>query len=159
MANDAAIAYLNDHLAGSTAALNLLDHIVDTAERPEDQLLFGSLRAEVTEDRHVLERVVQRLGGKESSLRHAGGSLAEKAVRLKLMFDDPGRRAFALLESLELLALGILGKRGLWRALAVVRPGIEDLQEFDFVRLEARADEQHQHVEARRLEAARHVLR
>lgn len=158
MASEAVTAYLNDHLAGSTAALQLLDHLVDTAERPDDKRFFVTFRAAVTEDRDTLQHVMRRVGGRESSLRHVGGWIAEKAVRLKLMYDDPASRTLAPLEGLELLALGILGKRALWRALAAVGPDIPSLQEFDFVQLEERANDQHGRVEARRLESARQVL-
>ena len=105
MASEAVTTYLNDHLAGSTAALQLLDHLVDTAERPDDKRFFVTLRAAVTEDRDTLQHVMRRVGGRESSLRHVGGWIAEKAVRLKLMYDDPASRTLAPLEGLSFLLL------------------------------------------------------
>jgi hypothetical protein len=63
-----------------------------------------------------------------------------------------------LLESLEGLVLGITGKKGLWRALALVIKPEDALEEFDFNRLEMRVDEQCKAVEAKRMEAARRIL-
>jgi hypothetical protein len=57
------------------------------------------------------------------------------------------------------LGLGILGKRALWRALAVVAEGDGRLRGMDFHHLAARAHAQDTPVEERRLEAARTVLR
>jgi hypothetical protein len=62
-------------------------------------------------------------------------------------------------EALEALALGILGKLALWRALAVSAAADARLRGVDFDHLAARAQAQHARVEERRLEAARVVLR
>lgn len=43
--------------------------------------------------------------------------LTEKIARLKLMVDDAGNGAFRSFEALELLRLGIEGKRLLWQTL------------------------------------------
>jgi hypothetical protein len=57
-------------------------------------------------------------------------------------------------EALETLALGILGKLALWRALAVVAATDARLRGLDFDSLAARAQAQHARVEERRIEAA-----
>ena len=57
-------------------------------------------------------------------------------------------------EALETLALGILGKLALWRALAVVAATDARLRGIDFDSLAARAQAQHARVEERRIEAA-----
>jgi hypothetical protein len=62
-------------------------------------------------------------------------------------------------EALEALRLGILGKRALWQALAVVAEGDGRLRGMDFHHLAARAQAQHTQVEERRLEAAPTALR
>ena len=63
-----------------------------------------------------------------------------------------------LLQTLESLALGITGKRLLWRALHAVRQSSPALQQMDFEYLEKRAIEQSNRVEIKRLETARAVL-
>jgi hypothetical protein len=155
MPYQALIVYLNDHLAGSTAALQLLDNLHDTAEGLEDRRFFEALRSAVSEDRETLLRVMRDVGGRESAVRHAGGWIAERVLQLKLAYDGAGDRALAALEALELLALGILGKRALWRALAAAAPGLPNLKDVDFEHLMERAGEQHDRVEACRLDWAR----
>ncbi len=64
----------------------------------------------------------------------------------------------ARMEPLEALAMGILGKRSLWRALRAVADRHPVLKALDLDLLERRAVEQHDRVDAWRLEAAREVL-
>jgi hypothetical protein len=42
--------YLNDHLAGSVAALELLDHLADLHLNPDRKRFFSGLRVEVEQD-------------------------------------------------------------------------------------------------------------
>jgi hypothetical protein len=52
--------YLNDHLAGSVAALELLDHLIDSHEEP-DRAVLRELRNEISQDRQVLQRLLADL--------------------------------------------------------------------------------------------------
>jgi hypothetical protein len=54
----------------------------------------------------------------------------------------------------EAVALGIEGKRALWRALAAAAEVSPAFQVADYERLTQRAEEQRQRVETVRLEAA-----
>jgi hypothetical protein len=76
-------------------------------------------------------------------------------AELKLRVDDPSAGALLLLEGLEALGLGILGKRALWRALAAAAEAVPELQGVDYARLEQRAEEQHRRVEGVRLDTAK----
>jgi hypothetical protein len=62
------------------------------------------------------------------------------------------------MEVLEMLTMGIRGKQALWRALRAVVGKYPVLRSLDFDQLERRAVEQHDRVEALRLEAARDAL-
>jgi hypothetical protein len=158
MATDALSTYLNDHLAGATAALQLLDHLMEHAEHAGEERFFRGLRDEIAEDRAELERLLHRLGGEASGLRAAGGWLAERIGRIKLAFDDPARGTLQRLEALETLALGIQGKQALWTALGTTGSGVPALASVDLARLARRAGDQHARVEARRLASARRLL-
>lgn len=158
MATEALVTYLNDHLAGSTAALQLVDHLVETSTISDERKFLTTLREEIAEDRATLEDLVRRTGDRPSALRDIGGWLAEKAGRLKLKLDDPSGDKLKELEALEILVLGIHGKLSLWRALALVAPAMPQWGHVDFSRLERRAEQQHEHVEARRLGAVRRLL-
>jgi hypothetical protein len=156
MANDALNTYLNDHLAGAGAAIDFLSHLIETSNPPAEPEFLKWLRGEFEEDRAVLEDVIRRVGGRPSGLRQLGGWIAEKAGRLKLVLDDPA--GLKPLESLEVVVIGIHGKRSLWRALAAVAPTIPELNDVDFVRMESRAEDQQSRVEVRRIENARAYL-
>jgi hypothetical protein len=158
MATDALVTYLNDHLAGSTAALQLLDHLVEESDAGENRKFFTTLRAEIAEDRGVLEDLVRRIGDHPSAFRTVGGWLAEWFGRLKLKLDDPSGDSVAELEALEVLLLGIHGKQALWDALVVVAAAVPSWADVNFARLAQRAADQTARVEARRLDAVRRLV-
>ena len=158
MSSQALRTYLNDHLAGSVAALELLDHLADLHPDPDRKQFFIGLHAEVQEDQKVLQRLLVQIGGEESAVRKAAAWLTEKFGQAKLRLDDLGDGQLRVLEAIETVALGIQGKLGLWRALAAVSDRIPQLQGVDFPRLEQSALQQHQRVEAQRLQTARAAL-
>ena len=147
--------YLNDHVGGSVAALELLDHLSEAHAGTPSERLFKELRADIEQDQGQLKELLRRLGGEESSVTKAAGWLGEKLGRGKMWLDDEKNGDFRLVESLELLALGIQGKMSLWRTLAVVAERLPALAGVDFASLQRRAREQQDRVEMRRLEAAR----
>ncbi|MGH7631918.1 MAG: hypothetical protein ACREOF_21495 [Gemmatimonadales bacterium] len=147
-------AYLNDHLAGSVAALELLDDLVGHSAEPDDRGYFTQLRSDIAADQDVLRGLLSEIGSGESPIRKAAGWLAEKVARLKLRWDDPQDAGFRRFEALEALALGIQGKLGLWRALSAIAPALPALQRLELATLERRAETQHAAVETRRVAAA-----
>jgi hypothetical protein len=149
-------AYLNDHLSGSAAASSLLVRLSrHYASEPLGAFFRGLLR-EVKADQATLEALTRRIGAEPSTLKRAAGWVAEKVARPKLTLRRPA--PLGLFESLEVLSLGILGKRSLWRALAAVAPHDARLRSIDLGRLEHRATRQFERVEARRLAVARQTL-
>ena len=155
MAKEHLATYLNDHLAGATAALELLEHLESAYAGTAVAHLAAGLRGDITADRQELEAIIRRTGGSRSGLRKAAGWLAERVARFKLWVDDPGGGNLRLLESLEVLALGIEGKRALWASLAAAAPEVPELRGPDYERLARRAEEQRGRVEPVRLDAAR----
>jgi hypothetical protein len=115
------------------------------------------LLVEVEADRVVLQGLAERVGAGPSALKEATAWLGEKVARWKLWRRAAG--GLGTFEALEALALGILGKLALWRALAVVAAAENRLRGVDFDHLAARARAQHARVEERRVEAARTALR
>jgi hypothetical protein len=158
MGHDELRTYLSDHLAGSVSAVKVLDHLLDGADAPDERQFFGWLRHEIEEDRAVLTQVLERSGGHPSTLRQAGAWVTEMLAQAKLRLDDPSGHRLSYFEALEGLALGILGKRALWRALGAVSAQLPELAGTDLDRLASRAQDQHDRVEGRRLAAARRVL-
>lgn len=153
---DALATYLHDHLAGATFAVELLEALRDQhASEPVGELA-AELLLEIEEDRGVLKMLAERVEGDRQTLKDAVSWLAERASRLKLRREEEG--SLGTFESLEGLALGILGKESLWKALAVVAPQDQRLGGVDFENLAARARAQHAKVEAHRLRLAPHVF-
>lgn len=150
--------YLNDHLAGSTAALELLEHLERARAGTAVARFAADLRADIEADRRELEGLMGRLQVPVSRVRSAMAWLSEKGAELKLRLDDPACGALRLLEIFDAVSVGIEGKRLLWRALASAAERRPELGGLDYARLEQRAQEQRQRVEHERLEAAREAL-
>jgi hypothetical protein len=148
--------YLNDHLAGSVAALDLLDHLRETGA-PGAEFLTA-LRDDIAADQQVLQDLLRAVGGEESRVRQAGAWLTAKFGELKLRVDDPKGNGLRYLQALETLALGIHGKLALWTALGALRDRIAQLADLDLARLKQRAHDQFDRVESRRVAAARAAL-
>ena len=147
--------YLNDHLAGSVAALQLVDRLVAWSRGTEGEKIFTVLRAEIEKDQEVVEQLLATMGAKPSKVRKAAAWLTEKIGEAKLEVDDGGTGQLRLLEALEALGLGIQGKLGLWRALGTASPQTLKLDHLDLATLERRARDQFERVEAQRLRVAR----
>lgn len=158
MANEHIAIYLNDHLAGSVVALELLEQLESEHTGTPLARFFAELRTDIEADRQELESLMSRLDVAESRTRKASAWLAEKFAELKLRLDDPAGGGLRLFESLEALSLGIEGKRALWLALAAVAENDPALQVLDYERMSRLAEEQRSRVEAERLEAAKSAL-
>lgn len=154
MADEHLATYLNDHLAGAVAALELLEHLQAAQAGTPAERAIAELRADVEADRGELEALMARLHVAASRPRKVTAWLAERIAELKLRLDDPAGGPLRRLEALEALSLGIEGKRLLWRALAVAAEGEPALRGVDYERLAQRAEEQRRRVETMRLDAA-----
>jgi len=158
MANEHIATYLNDHLAGSVVALELLEHLEAEHAGTPIEGFVAELRADVEADRQELESLMDRLQVARSSTRRMTAWIAEKITEIKLRVDDPAGGALRLLEALEAVALGIDGKKALWLSLAAAAVESPGLRLLDYDRLEKRAEEQRLRVEEVRLIAAKKAL-
>jgi len=137
--------YLNDHLAGAVAAVEL-------ARRVD----LGTLADEIEEDRRALLDIMARLDIGQDRLKVAASWAAEKVGRLKLNGELLRSSPLSRLEELEVLGLGVEGKLALWRTLR--QELADDLQGVDLDALITRARSQRRRIERLRLEAARSAL-
>jgi hypothetical protein len=153
MANKHLATYLNDHLAGSVSALELLDYLAAIESEADLKPFIVSLRADIAADRQTLEALMQASEITASPARRVAAWLAEKMTTLKLRLDDPTAGALRLLEALEIVQVGVEGKRALWRGLAEAH--VPGFPEEEYRRLEQRSEEQHARVEVVRLAAAK----
>ena len=158
MAHEPLATYLNDHLAGSVVALELLEHLEATHSEDTLRDFFRKLRADIAADRDELEALMKALNIDQSRTRKASAWLTEKLTELKLRFDDPKAGALLLFESLEALSLGIEGKRSLLITLAATSETTPSLKFADYDRLQQRAQEQRDRVEDLRIKTALKAL-
>lgn len=158
MSDEHIATYLNDHLAGATAAVELLEHLKAAHSESGVGEAAAELLVDIEADRQELRELMGRLEVDESRARKASAWLAGKVTELKLRLDERAGGDLHLFEALEVLSLGIEGKHGLWRALAAAAEGAPSLRVADYGRLALRAVEQRGRVEAMRLEVARKAL-
>ncbi|WP_165250472.1 hypothetical protein [Paludisphaera soli] len=158
MSGDHLATYLTDHMAGSTAALELLERLKAEYEGDPVAATATRLIAEIGDERKVLDGLAERIGASVTLPRKAASWITEKAAQLKLLYDDPKGGPLRHLESFEALSLGIEGKRLLWRALATASARRRELVGPDYDGLVAQAEDQRRRVEAHRLAAAAEAL-
>ncbi len=152
-ADPALSAYLNDHLAGSAAGVQLAKRCRQAHQGSDLGQYLGDLVEEIEEDRGVLERVMTQVGAQPSLVKQAGALGAEFLTRLKQITPLLGSGSnVARLEEIELLSLGIEGKRLLWGLLGELSGSDNRLQEFDFAVLGERAKTQRDCLEPFRME-------
>jgi hypothetical protein len=147
--------YVKDHLGGSEAALEILDHLESTHGSGAIGDAVRRLRTEIIGERGVLKQLLEQLDGSTSVPRRVIGWLSEKALELKLIADDPGGGALRLFEALETLELGVHGKLGLWKALQANVDAVPILATVEYVPLIRQAEAQETLLESLRLDAAR----
>ena len=144
-------SYLNDHLAGSVSALELIDHWTNAHKTEPLGRFFAEMQAQIKSDQDTLRDIMRSLGVEESKARKAGAWMAEKVgrARLKIAGDEPG--SLGLVLTLEGLIMGIVGKKLLWRGLAAAN--LPRLSGYDFEELQGRAEKQIERIEAERMRA------
>ena len=151
--NDNLAVYLNDHLAGSIAAIELIDDLIKAFENKSLKPFLVDLKSDIEADQKVLEQLIENADESESVARKAAAWISEKAARTKFKIAGEEIGGLGLVQALEMLALGVRGKELLWRALqnCVYRAP----SDVDLAKLEQRAVEQQKRLEDKRLEAAR----
>ena len=149
-------SYLNDHLAGSVGALELLEHWAHLHDGKPLATFFSDIGTDIRADQGTLLDLMHRLAIDESNVRKAGAWAAEKAgrVRLTIAGYEPG--SLGLVMTLEGLIMGVTGKKLMWRVLAA--RNLPQLSGYDFKKLERRAEQQIERIEVERIRAAQQAF-
>lgn len=143
--------YLNDHLAGATAGVELARR---TATAHRDKRVAPELvqiAAEIAEDREALVKVMRDLDVPIRRYKVIAGWAAEKAGRLKLNGHLTDRSPLSDFIEIEGLRLGVEGKLALWRILRRLTDVERRLSAEHLDDLAARAERQIGTLEALRL--------
>ncbi len=147
--------YLNDHLAGSAFAIDLMKKMRPNNEGTEFGAFLERLQADIEEDRAALEQVMHAVDVTPSPIKQAGSRVLETVSRVKFDERITGSGDLSRLMETEALSLGIEGKLAGWRALAQLSRG--DLG-VDLDALIRRAEDQRSRLEPFRIAAAKRAL-
>jgi len=151
--------YLNDHLAGSLAGLELARRMAGAAEPgSESESVLARLVTELAQDRAELLQIMAALGIKVRGYKMFAAWAGEKAGRMKLNGRLVTKSPLSSLVEAEILRLGIEGKAAGWRTLRAlaVRDDRLDAARLDW--LLARAVSQSEAAETLRVRVAERVL-
>jgi hypothetical protein len=148
--------YLNDHLAGSTAGLELARRARNSNEGTALGDFLAELTDEIEADRERLGEVMSAVDAGRDRAKVAAAWAGEKVGRLKLNGSLVSYSPLSRVVELESLRLGVEGKACLWRMLREL--GDPRLARFDFDALIERAERQRDQLERHRLEAGRLAL-
>ena len=149
-------SYLNDHLAGSISALELIAHWAETHKGKRLGTFFAEIEREIKADHDALREVMNLLGVEESKMRQAGAWAAEKVGRARLAIAGDEPCTLGLVLTLEGLIMGVTGKRLLWGSLVAAK--MPRLNSCNFEHLQRRADQQVEQIEAERISAVREAF-
>lgn len=153
--SDPLATYLQDHLAGAMAGVEILESLRDQHAGEPLGRFAAKLLVEIEADRDLLQSLVDQVGG-SSRIKEATAWVGEKISRLK--FSRQAGGDLATFEALEALSLGILGKRALGKALNAVAGQDARLANPDLAELAMRSQSQFVRVEKRRILAAQAAL-
>ena len=150
--------YLNDHLAGSTAGIELVKRACNQNQGTDYGRFLAELTKEIDEDRAAFVEIMDRLGIRRDPAKVAGGWVLEKMGRLKLNGQLRGYSPLSRVLELEGLIAGISAKLSLWRILVEVAAEEPRLDADRLRRLIERGEDQRRTVEELRTRAAREAF-
>ncbi|MFD7258249.1 hypothetical protein [Streptomyces sp. NPDC059874] len=150
--------YLNDHLTGAGAGVELLRRAARAHRGTPLGPPLAAMAQEVAQDLESLRRIMTDLQVPVMRSRIALGRLAEKAGRLKLNGRVVSRSPLSDVVELEAMRLGVEGKACAWRSLQAVAdtdPRIDGVRLRELLR---RAERQIRILESLRDERAAQVF-
>lgn len=146
--------YLNDHLAGSTAGLSLIERTAQAHQGTPAGPPLAKLAKEIAEDRTALLEFMSALEVDIARYKLVGAWVAERAGRLKLNGRLLSRSPLSSVVELEAMLLGVEGKAAGWRTLRALADSDPRLESARLDQLIARAKAQSRTLEKLRATAA-----
>lgn len=152
--NEPLDVYLNDHLAASAAAVELVERLAENNPGTALAAHLEGLRGEIEADRATLSAVMERCGVVPSKPKQVAGKVLETLSRFRLNELVTRSADVTRLMELETLSLGIEGKASLWQSLQQVEARRPEIGSFDLGALVGRAVSQRNGLEPFKQEAA-----
>lgn len=150
--------YLNDHLSGATAGLELFRRAAQGQQGRDPDNALSDLAKQIEQDRDSLIQIMTDLGVPTDRSKVALGWLAEKAGRLKPNGHLFSRSPLSDVLELESMLLGVQGKAACWRTLRTLADNDQRLYADHLDTLLERAEQQSTVLEQLRLAAAGRVF-
>jgi len=157
MTKDPLHVYLNDHLAGATAGVDL---VTTAAENHEGDLgeFFVELADGITGDYNTLTSLIDQMNAHASGAKEAFAKIGSEVSAAKFSGETVEDPQFGTFLTLETLSIGVEGKLCMWKALKVVAGEYPELAALDIDTLIERAQSQRDGIEGKRLEVAGSAL-
>jgi hypothetical protein len=153
MSNQYLRIYLNDHLAGAVAGVELAKRVAGNNKGTEFFDELETLRTDIQEDRDRLMKLMNQLDIPQNPVKPPVSWIAEKIGRLKFNGRLTGYSELSRVVELEALALGVEGKSGLWTALKKFAQLRDRIGESWLDSMLNRARDQRDRIEGLRLRA------
>jgi hypothetical protein len=149
--------YLNDHLAGATAGVDL---VTSAVERHDGELgeFFQELADGITADYNTLTTLISQLNAHASGAKEALAKIGSEISEAKFSGESVDDPEFGTFLTLETLSIGVEGKLCMWKALKCVEGDVPALAGLDIDSLIERAQSQRDSIEGKRLEVAGSAL-
>jgi hypothetical protein len=150
--------YLNDHLAGATAGVELARRLAKSQQGTENGETLSELADAIAQDRNELLDIMADFDVPIRRYKVITAWIAEKGGRLKLNGRLLNRSPLSTLVELEVLRLGVEGKAAMWRTLRAVTASHGETQTTRLDRLAANTRRQSDTLEDLRMRTAASVL-
>ena len=150
--------YLNNHLSGASAGLELFRRAAKHHAGSDRGLELARLTDEVAADRESLRDIMRRLGVEENRAMVALGWAGERAGRLKPNGFLVRRSPLSDIVELESLRIGVAGKLAGWQVLRGVAAHDSRLAREELETLLERAEDQAERLYKLHLQAAQEQL-
>ena len=150
--------YLQDHLAGSTAGLELARRARGANKGTPYGEPLAKLADDIEADRRSLESIMDDLGFGADRAKNLALWAAEKAGRLKLNGQLTGYSPLSRHVEVEGLITGVNGKLSMWRTLREVVDSVPELDAGRLDRLIERAERQIETLHELRSRAGREAF-
>jgi hypothetical protein len=147
-------SYLNDHLAGASAGVELFRRAARSHRDDDLGGQLADLAGEVADDRAELIAIMEALSIRRNPASVVMGVAAERLGRLKPNGFVLRRSPLSDVVELEGMRVGVAGKLGCWETLLAVAPEDPRLDRTGLENLIRRANDQYERIRALHLRVA-----
>ncbi|HWI41919.1 MAG TPA: hypothetical protein VNX25_10570 [Verrucomicrobiae bacterium] len=151
--------YLNSHLAGSVAGIELARRAVKTYSGAPEEDFVVRLLVELEEDQEMVRRLLKAIDVTEETLKSIGSWVMEKLGVVKIREAEARDVSYARMLEMEGLLVGTRGRIALWTVMESCIPADPRLSFADFGFLRSRAEGHADMLEKLRTAAARDAFR